>query len=457
MPTYQQRLGGAAVCTVLVLFLGGWLLPKQPASSMASDWFWSNKAHAAQQFEVLALGDSRVYRGFSPDDFAAAFSTDTTLRVFNVGFSSAGLDTGYLRAAVRLLDTTASQPIIILGITTSSLADENAKNSHFWQEYQRSGVELWQRRFINPYLTFFDPSSPSAIRQQLQEERQGYFQTYYSNGWIASDKQPHTPWENDEHVRRTYPTVEFSLGLRQRLVQQIADWQAQGIQVVAFRPPAAPTLEALEMQPSYYPEKALKAEIQALGGIWLDLPNRQQYLTYDGNHLVEASARQLSRDVGQLLRQVFVQRKARQVLWRAQEDFEGQQDLAHTTQESTAPLGKTIQALPARQFSYTHLYALDQLPFDHLELTASVWVRLPQATQSDPVTLVVSVEHPSGMVQWEGQAVQENMLAPTTWTRVQFSVPYVHDRAECLLKAYIWNNSDQVVWLDGLTLEIATR
>ena len=455
MQSYQQRLLWAGGFTFLTLVLGGWFFPKQPASSMGSDWFWSNKVRPGRQFEVVVVGDSRIYRGFSPADFKATYAPDSALSVFNFGFSSAGLDTNFLRAGGLLLDTTAAMPILMLGITTSSLADENASNQHFWQEHNRSLASIWQRQHINPYLTFFDPTSPNTLRNHWKEERQGYYQQHYNNGWIASDKQPHTPWETYAHVQQTYPKVEFSLGFRQHLLQQIATWQAQGIQVVAFRPPAAPHLEAIEMLPSYYPETAIKATIQALGGIWIDFPKREEYTTYDGNHLVEASARQWSQDLGTLLRQALQKKKQRRIIKRQQENFETL-SLGTIIEEKSAPTGKKVQALPAKSFSHTLTYALDTLPFYTLELIATVQARFPKDTLLKGATLVVSVENASGMLLWEGHALVEHMVAPLTWTTVQLSIPYTHQQAGALLKVYVWNNREQPILLDDLTLEIST-
>lgn len=455
MESYSIRLLGAGISTVLALLLGGWLLPKQPASSMGSDWFWSNKVQPKRQFEVVAVGDSRMYRGFSPDDFAQAYAPDRTVEAFNFGFSSAGLDTALLQAAAALLDTSLAQPLLLVGITTSSLANENLENKQFWQEQNRPAWEVWQRKNINPHLTFFDPSSPNTIRNQLKNERQGYYQKYYNNGWIASEKYPHTPWESYAHVKNTYPHVEFGLDVRKNLLQQMAQWQAQGIQVVAFRPPAAPHLEEVEMLPEYYPEVVIKAEIEALGGIWLELPNTEQYITYDGNHLIEASARQWSRDLGKQLQQILQKKKQQQLLIQQQSDFK-KDKVALLLEVAQAPKGQQAQVVPAKSFSHTLTYELNQLPLDSLELRAAIWARFPDSLTTDRATLVLSVEDTNGMLLWEGKALVDNMLDPTAWTKVQLKIPYYHQKEGALLKVYLWNNSEQEVLLNHITFEIAT-
>lgn len=451
---YRVRLLGAIGLTILGMALAGPLLPNLPTSSMQADWFWSHKVAPKEQFDVVFIGDSRIYRGISPDDFARAFAPDDSVSVFNFGFSSAGLDTAFLRAGARLLDPSAPHPIVVLGITTSSLADENLPNGHFWQEYRRSPWARWQRQHLNPHLSYFDPTSPEVLYQHLTGQQVGYYQDHRANGWIASDKYPRRVWENDDHVRRTYPKASFSQALRQRLLDQVATWQAQGIQVVAFRPPAAPNLEALEMNPSYFPEVALKAQLEGLGALWLELPDRTIYETYDGNHLVAGSARQLSADIGRLLRQALDQK---QPLHQISYDFEAQGATAlYPTQDPTAPQGPQVQRMVQTPFSHTLEAALKDYHQQSLVLEAHAWVRfeaMPDSIQQ-PV-LVVSVQDSAGTHLWKGQLVREQVLVPTQWSYLYLKVPYTPTRTESTVRMYVWNpNSGVPILLDGLALTI---
>ena len=453
--TYPQRMGMAALLSVLGLALAGPLLPNLPASSMKSDWFWSNKVNPGQQFDVVFVGDSRIYRGISPDDFAQALAPEDSLSVFNFGFSSAGMDTAFIAAGARLLSLKASKPLLVLGITTSSLADENLANQHFWQEQRRAPLAKWQRQHLNPHLSYFDPTSPNTLYYQWTGQEVGYHQTHFANGWIASNKYPRNTWETYDHVRRTYPKVLFSQALRQRLLDQVAQLQAQGIQVVAFRPPAAPHLEALEMNPAYYPEAALKAQFQAAGGLWLDLPNRAQYETYDGNHLDAASARQLSKDLGQALRQALaLQQQA--PLQHLGQDFETHKALNTLIQDPTSPAGPQIQQLTDQAFSFTHEVALQPYLQQPLVLQAQAWVRFPVPPDSlQQPLLVLSVQDSTGTHLWQGQAIREQQLVPTQWSRVALEVPYTPTRRGSTVRAYLWNPQPGAAWcLDGLELSL---
>lgn len=448
---YRFRLLGTIGLTLVGLALAGPLLPNLPTSSMQADWFWSHKVDPQQQFDVVFIGDSRIYRGISPDDFAQTFAPNTSIRVFNFGFLSAGLDTAFIQAGARLLDPDATCPIVVLGITTSALADENLVNAHFWQEYRRSPWVRWQRQHLNPSLSYFDPTSPEVLYQHLTGQQVGYYQDHQTNGWIASDKHPRQVWENDEHVRRTYPNTLFSQGLRQRLLDQVATWQTQGIQVVAFRPPAAPNLEALEMVPSYFPETALKAQLEGLGALWLELPDRTKYETYDGNHLVASSARQLSKDLGVLLRQAL---QPKTVVFRLQQDFEPEgMAFLYPAQDSTAPQGPQVQRLVTTAFSHTLEAPLNAQ--QSLGIEVEGWVRFETSPDSaqQPV-LVLSIQDSSTTHLWKGQLVREQVLEPTSWSHIHLKVAYTPTQTGCTVRAYVWNPSPGVPMLiDGLLLK----
>jgi hypothetical protein len=171
--------------------------------------------------------------------------------------------------------------------------------------------------------------------------------------------------------------------------------------------------------------------------------------------LIEASARQWSAALGQTLRQALQKKANQTTIWQTQEDFEALA-LPNLIQDTTAPQGSKIQALQGKSYSHTFLHHLDQFAVDSVELKASVWARFPDSLASDDVLLVVSVENAAGMQLWQGQSVAKQMLDPTLWTQIQLTIPYKHQDAAALLKAYVWNNSTQTVWLDHLTIEIAS-
>jgi hypothetical protein len=53
------------------------------------DAFWSNKANADAIYDIILMGDSRIYRGLSPEEMATILED---YRILNFGFSAGGLN-----------------------------------------------------------------------------------------------------------------------------------------------------------------------------------------------------------------------------------------------------------------------------------------------------------------------------------------------------------------------------
>lgn len=53
------------------------------------DSFWLQKANAEARYDIVLLGDSRVYRGISPEDMAIVLDG---YEILNFGFSANGLN-----------------------------------------------------------------------------------------------------------------------------------------------------------------------------------------------------------------------------------------------------------------------------------------------------------------------------------------------------------------------------
>jgi hypothetical protein len=79
-----------------------------------------------------------------------------------------------------------------------------------------------------------------------------------------------------------------------RVLEAARRWSEQGIEVYAFRPPAAPALDRLEDRESGFDERAFARAFEAAGGTWLD-PGPADYESYDGSHLDRHSAVKLSK------------------------------------------------------------------------------------------------------------------------------------------------------------------
>jgi len=457
METYQQRILLSLGWTIVLLAIGGWYLPEAPSSSMQSDLFWSNKVEPHETFDVVFIGDSRIYRGISPTVITQELSEIDSFSVFNYGFSSAGFDTTFMEAGAALLNPKSKNRIIVLGITASSLADENLVNAHHWQEKNRHPVEIWQRKQINYYLSFFDPTSPLVIRNTYREEQSGYYQNYQLNGWIASDKIPRDEWKAYWHIKNTYPTVTFSSAVRENLIKKVAEWEAKGIQVFGFRPPAAAHFEAVETK--CYPEKALKTQFEAVGGTWIEIPKRKAYVTYDGNHLEEASAKRLSRVVGKAIKNDLTKKPLPSLLSNRL-DFEtkpvaGWKSFqAELLTKEASIEGETAYIVKPKSYSCTYMSSLDSFLNQNLYIRTSCWMKTAKQEESAKALLVFSIQDANETILWKGENLMTQSLNPSEWNQLRLAANYTHNLVGCTLKAYVWNKGDKTIVIDAFQIEV---
>lgn len=457
MNTYLQRILLSLGFTIVLLTIGGWYFPELPSSSMKSDFFWSNKVQPNQAFDVIFIGDSRIYRGINPVIITKELSEIDSFSVFNYGFSSAGLDTAFMKAGAALLNQKSKKRIIVLGITASSLADENLANPHHWQEKNRHPVEIWQRKHINPYLSFFDPTSPLVLRSTYRGEKSGYYQNYQENGWIASDQLPRDDWKGYWHIQNTYPTVVFSASVRENLIKKVAEWEAKGIQVFGFRPPAAAHFEAIETK--YYPEEALRTQFEAVGGNWIEIPDRRSYITYDGNHLEEESANKLSAVVGAAMKN-NLKKKDATVLLQTSLDYEANAPQNWEPLNSQLLTKKQVfqeekaYLVKAQTYSSTYICSLDSFLNQNLYIRTSCWMKTEKKEQEAKALLVFSIQDANDVILWKGASLMSQSLNSSEWNQLSLAENYANNLAGCTLKVYVWNKGNTSVVIDDLQVKI---
>ena len=464
MNPYHWRIVWSLVVTTVFLAVGGPYFPSLPSSSMESGLFWTNKVYPNRTFDVVFIGDSHIYRGIDPKTVEGALASFDSLSVFNFGFSSAALDTSFVDAAIDLLNPKSKQPILVLGVNPSSVTDENMVNRHYNQEKNRPVSELLQRRYLNPYFSYFDPTSPAILRNTYQGKKEGYFQEHHLNGWVASNKYPKDVWKDYWMMERSYLTAKIDTAAIQRLLQRIRKWKAQGIEVIAFRPPAVEHFEKVLNDKSHYPEQAVIAQLKAVGCHWIEVENRYSYETYDGSHLDEASAVRLSAYLGRKIRNYLENKnqpkpnlvpKVHSI-----QTFEGEilspwktTDAAKQIQ-STSVSGKQSLELPPNAFSSTYVLALDSLLSQNLYIRSSCWIKSTPLQQEDAVVLVISIENEAGTLLWKGQKLAEQAINSTNWTKLTLDTAYKQDKKGAVLKIYVWNNGTVPVVVDDMDVQI---
>jgi hypothetical protein len=274
------------------------LAPAPPAylvtTGVTPERFWTRKAHWPGAFDLVLAGDSRVYRGLSP---AAMRPLLADRRIANFGFPGCGLTRPYLEAAHALLDPARTERAIVLGVTPHSLTPHAARDNGFLVETRRPIPEAYARMYLAPVDRFFRPIDVATqIRELAQPEGRiagQYLEEYHEDGWVASRHVPEQPDAALGEYRRVLEPVAPEL--IEGLVETVAAWARGGVRVFAFRPPTSASMVELEAQRGRFDEGAFVEAFQRAGGIWLRLDG--PYHSYDGSHLRDDAARELSRDL----------------------------------------------------------------------------------------------------------------------------------------------------------------
>lgn len=283
--------------SAVFILLFGTLRPMPISSVVQKEKFWADKVHSSKKYDVIVAGDSRVYRGLDPGALSAQLENRSVL---NFGFSSGGFnDLIFSEINTRLLEDSPKK-IVILGLSPYSLTPKAQENSHFLQEEERSSDEVFTRRFINPFLRFFDPITPTELFQKT-DSITGYHETFHRHGWVASFKVPSNPKAALESYKRNFKNNQVSQEILSKLYMQISKWRNDGIKIYAFRFPSTLDMELLENSLSGFNEDMIRSEIEAAGGFWLDIEKKYEYESYDGSHLTESSAVVFSKYLGERL------------------------------------------------------------------------------------------------------------------------------------------------------------
>ena len=304
----------ACLCIPIILLVG--MLRPRPAAvtvlplsynpiqetGMASERFWVLKAQGTAHYDMLLMGDSRVYRGLSPQAMETILPG---VRILNYGFSGGGLNAEMYAAAQERLDTHSPMQNIVLGITPLTLTPRAESNEHFQQEMERPPDYVFLHLYWMPLLSSLAPISVQDLTGAVETQntlpnRQGYHLEFHDDGWVASYTVPENPLSELPSYREIFSQTQVSPRLVQELVDQTRQWTQRGIRVYAFRVPSSPGMVALENQLSGFNEAALVKAFEDAGGIWFSIP-LTPYHSYDGSHLAKPSAEALSIDLAKLI------------------------------------------------------------------------------------------------------------------------------------------------------------
>ncbi len=252
-------------------------------SNVDSDRFWIDKAFANSIYDCIIIGDSRVYRGISPN----ILNHNLNIKVLNFGFSSAGLTKEYLEFAESKINNYSNNKIIILGVSPYSLTKKATKNYHL-KEILDYPIDYKLAVKYCPEVVFL--FSPIEIKNLFGSiKRNNYIQEYNPNGWVASGFIKEDSIINIQNYKEDFTDNYVINEIVDEICETITIWCKKDIHVFAFRMVCSDEMFRLENTYSQYNPEKISNSITAAGATWFEFPN-EGYHSYDGSHLNKTSA-----------------------------------------------------------------------------------------------------------------------------------------------------------------------
>jgi hypothetical protein len=249
---------------VIVIISIGCLLNFIPQStSDDEEHAFVMKAHTKEKFDIIFFGDSRVYRGLSPQVFNTVIGN---VNVLNFGFSSAGYSEDMLLDIESKLNPNGAK-IILLGITAHSLTPKGADNAQYKSLKLLKREDLIQSIFLYKFLKLFSPTSYSLINEKVRPiKNYSNQEIFYENGYVATF---HTPVDSMAAIKSYISDFKDNLvdtNIISLLSYKIKIWQRQGIKVFAYQPPTPLVMQETEIKYGNYNQRIVREKIINAGG-----------------------------------------------------------------------------------------------------------------------------------------------------------------------------------------------
>jgi hypothetical protein len=285
-----------------VLFVLGYfaLLKLNTSNSMLKESFWAHKVTADSIYDIVAVGDSRVYRGIDPEEIEAQYFklNGSKIEAFNFGFSSAGLDPYILEKSSSLLNKRGKR-ILIIGISPNSFIESSQENGHLRKVESQNAKDLWIKKNIYPELYAFKRYAISDFVKYKHNEF--YFEKFNLNsGFVGSGKLPYDSTAAINQYSRQLKANKIDTFAVRVFLETLQKLKTEGIRIVAVRIPTTERMRTLEDKLTADFCENLFNKIEAEGIECIKVHDSNIH-SYDASHLDEKSAKLLSLKIANLI------------------------------------------------------------------------------------------------------------------------------------------------------------
>ncbi|MDB4105291.1 hypothetical protein N9545_07175 [Salibacteraceae bacterium] len=297
----NRKISVALISSAVLLGILGWLLPLPSNLKLNREIFWVTKTFTPKKYNVIIAGDSRAYRGVSPEDVTVVLEPNLT--ALNLGYSSGGFDRAYRSFILSKLEMRGNHKAIVLGITPHSLTPDALENGHFHEILATSKFDQLKTIYLSPISRFFEPRQFTSIKKIFKRSTKSHFERFHSNGWAESDNLKTDSLAAISNYSKVFDNNIIDSSAINDFMNWIDSLSQENIKVIGFRPPSTMQMRSLEDSLSGYNETSIKSLFEAHGGHWLIIKDAD-YETYDGSHLRPADARRLSKKIGFTLKAI---------------------------------------------------------------------------------------------------------------------------------------------------------
>ena len=271
------------------------VLPTPNLNDAYRDYCWVKKTHSTEQFNILAIGDSRIYKGVNP---TYLLDVNSEFNAVNLGYSSTGYSKEYLSFVSNRIKEKGKR-VILSGITPYSFTPEALKNEHYKSFHDKNTMEVYKMLYLSVYLKSFPRYSPEEIWDYFTDASITYlyYNDFKENGWVKSYKFPFDSTAGLIPYRKNFVDNTSDDTAVEEYLNWVKKMSDKDVEIIGFRPPSTLAMEQLEDSLSGFNYSSFISKFKQNGGVWLTF-SLKDYVSYDGSHLHYESANKFSKNLG---------------------------------------------------------------------------------------------------------------------------------------------------------------
>jgi len=269
------------------------------------DRFWNYKVQTTEKYDLVAVGDSRIYRGISPCVMQDKLSG---WKIFNFGFSGARLDSLLIEKAIEKLSFYGKR-VLVIGISPGVFSE--GSNEHY-EEIVRKGKNsvLSSFYFFEILYYFHRISLDDAISlingENLFFDNSNYVENYnWKTGFVGSFYREENGLERTLRSYRKAVRVAFSFQRVSAFIRNLNTFRKSGGHVFLVKIPISSELEKIEVTWKNYNSDNFFKMFEKSGFPVITKFESIHFHSYDGSHLHKNSARLLSRKLADIIADKF--------------------------------------------------------------------------------------------------------------------------------------------------------